>query len=310
MLILDTIAPVFLVVAVGAWLQRGGLVSPGFLKEANRLTYSVGLPALFFAQLAAGLPTMAGVTAPLAVMVIVTGLLLAAGFLAARCAGLRAGAAATFVQGAFRGNLAFIGLPVVFALPDVMLPGGLPLHQAAVILVAPMMVLYNILGVVVLLAGRHRFGWTMILPLLKQLVVTPPLVAILAGMAFAAAGWTLPSVAGRTLNALGEMALPLGLLGVGGSLVTANLAAGWRVPLGAALLRTALAPLLGWVMGRWWGLDEVTVKLMMIFLATPTAIASYTVALALQGDERMASGIIGVSTITSVLTLSAVVAWA
>lgn len=307
MIILDTIAPVFLVVAVGAWLQRSGFVSPGFLKEANRLTYWLGLPALLFVQLAAGLPTVAGVTAPLAVMLLATGLVLIAGWGAARSSGLRAGAAATYVQGVFRGNLAFVGLPVVFGLPNVTLPGGLPLHQAAVILVAPMMVLYNVLGVVVLQLGQQRLGRAMIVPMLRQLIVTPPLIAILAGMLYGAAGWTLPAVAGRTLNALGEMALPLGLLGVGGSLVTANLKAGWRVPLGAALLRTMVAPALGWVVSRVCGLDPVTLKLVMIFLATPTAIVSYAVALAMQGDERLASGIIGASTLTSVLAMSMIV---
>lgn len=309
MIILDTIAPVFLVVAIGAWLQHSSFVSPGFLKEANRLTYWVGLPALLFVQLAAGLPTVAGVTAPLAVMVGVTGLLLFVGLVAARLNGLRAGGAATYVQGTFRGNLAFVGLPVVFGLPNVTLPGGLPLHQAAIILVAPMMVLYNVLGVVVLQLGQQRFGRAMILPLLRQLIVTPPLIAILAGMVFGAMGWTLPSVAGRSLNALGEMALPLGLLGVGGSLVTANLRAGWRVPLSAALLRTMVAPVLGWVVGRLCGLDPITLKLVMIFLATPTALISYAVALAMHGDERLASGVIGSSILTSVIALSAIVAW-
>lgn len=306
MIILDTIAPVFLVVAIGAWLQHSSFVSPGFLKEANRLTYWLGLPALLFVQLAAGLPTVVGVTKPMAVMLLAIGLVLLLSWATARLSGLRAGVAATYVQGAFRGNLAFVGLPVVFGLPNVTLPGGLPLHQAAVILVAPMMVLFNVLGVVVLQLGQQRLGPRMIVPLLRQLIVTPPLIAILAGMVFGATGWTLPAVAGRTLNALGEMALPLGLLGVGASLVTANLKAGWRVPLGAALLRTMVAPALGWIVGRICGLDPITLKLVMIFLATPTAIVSYPVAVAMRGDERLASGIIGASTLTSVLTLSAI----
>ena len=104
------------------------------------------------------------------------------------------------------------------------------------------------------------------------------------------------------------MALPLGLLGVGGALVTCNLAAGWRRPLGSALLRTAFAPLAGWALGTWWGLDPLGLKLVMIFLATPTAIVSYTVALALKGDDRLASAIIGISVLTSLITLSLIVA--
>jgi len=32
-------------------MQRTGFVSAGFLREANRVTYWLGLPALFFSQL-------------------------------------------------------------------------------------------------------------------------------------------------------------------------------------------------------------------------------------------------------------------
>ena len=52
MLILNTLAPVFLLIAAGAALQATKFVSPGFLKEANRVTYWLGLPALLFSQLA------------------------------------------------------------------------------------------------------------------------------------------------------------------------------------------------------------------------------------------------------------------
>ena len=51
-LILNTLAPVFLLIALGAGLQASRFLSPGFLREANRVVYWVGLPALLFSQLA------------------------------------------------------------------------------------------------------------------------------------------------------------------------------------------------------------------------------------------------------------------
>jgi hypothetical protein len=38
-LILNTLAPVFLLIAIGAGLQASKFWSAGFLKEANRVTY-------------------------------------------------------------------------------------------------------------------------------------------------------------------------------------------------------------------------------------------------------------------------------
>lgn len=307
-IILDTIAPVFLVVALGAWLQRSGFVSPGFLKETNRLTYWVGLPALLFVQLAPALPAIGAMRPTLEVMGIGTVVTLLLAYGVARLLRLPGAQTGTFVQGVFRGNLAFVGLPIVFALPDVPVAGSLGLHQAAVIVVAPVMLLYNVAGVLVLLASQHRLGWRMIPPMLRQLAVTPPFVAILAGMWFAVMGWHLPAVLDRSLNALGEMALPLGLLGVGGSLVSSRLVNDWRLPGLAAVLKAALSPLVGWGLGRWWGLDPELLTLVLIFMATPTAIISYSMALEMKGDEKLAAGAIAGSVLTSVVTLSVIVA--
>ncbi|AOS44394.1 Membrane transport protein [Lacunisphaera limnophila] len=310
MLILNTLAPVFLLIAVGAGLQRGGLVSAGFLKEANRVTYWLGLPALLFSQLAGSVQqAVGGAALMLTVMLGATALVIVAGYGVAGLMKVPGAAAGTFVQGGFRGNLAFVGLPVLFSLPDAPLPGGMSARTAAVITVAPMMVFYNIGGVVVLLLSQHRLGWAMVKPFLKQLATTPPLLATLAGIGWAVMGWTLPPAVDKALFALGEMALPLGLLGVGGALVTVKLGAAWRTPLASALVKTVLSPLLGWAVGRGLGLGAVELKMVLILMACPTAIISYTMALELKGDEALASGAIALSVLASLVSLAVIVGW-
>jgi len=294
-------------VALGAWMQRSGFVSSGFLKEANRVTYWLGLPALLFTQLAASLPSIHAAGSLLLTVCAGTGVVIVVGYGVALALRVPGAAMGTFVQGAFRGNLAFVGLPVIFALPDTTLVGGLTVRSAAIIAVAPAMVLYNIAGVVVLLLSQHKLGPAMVKPFVKQLLVTPPLLATVAGIAFAAMGWRLPVAVDRTLFALGEMALPLGLLSVGASLVTVNWAAGWRLPGISALLKTAVSPAIGWVLGRWWGLEPAALQVAMILMACPTAIISYTMVLALKGDEAMASTTIVFSVISSLATLALIV---
>lgn len=310
MLILDTLAPVFLLIAAGAALQATKFVSPGFLKEANRLTYWLGLPALLFSQLAGSFRDAAGAGSMLTVMLAATVLAILAGYGLALLLRVPGAALGTFVQGGFRGNLAFVGLPVIFSLPDAPLAWGVSARTAAVLTVAPMMVFYNSAGVVVLLLSQHRFGWGMLKPLARQLATTPPLLATLAGIGWALAGWTLPPAVDKSLTALGEMALPLGLLGVGGSLMTAQLGGAWRRPLASALVKTALSPLLGWAVGRALGLGAAELKLVLILMAAPTAIVSYTMALELKGDEALAAGTIPLSVLTSLVALAVIVGWA
>ena len=105
------------------------------------------------------------------------------------------------------------------------------------------------------------------------------------------------------------MALPLGLLGVGGSLVTVKLGARWRTPLASALVKTALSPVLGWLVGRALGLGAAELKMVLILMACPTAIISYTMALELKGDEALAAGAIALSVLTSVVSLAVIVGY-
>jgi malate permease and related proteins len=305
--ILNTLAPVFLLIAIGSGLQAWKFVSPAFLKEANRITYWLGLPALLFSQLATSFQHGAGSGRMLGVMLAATALVILAAYGVAWLMKVPGPVIGTFVQGGYRGNLAFVGLPVIFSLPDTPLAGDMTVRTAAVLTVAPTMVVYNIAGVVVLLLSQHRLGWGMVKPFVKQLVTTPPLLATVAGIAYAMLGWTLPPFLDKALAALGEMALPLGLLGVGGSLVTVKLGATWPRPLASALVKTALSPVIGWGVARACGLGGAELKTILILLACPTAIVSYTMAVELKGDEALATGAIALSVLLSVGSLAWIV---
>lgn len=308
MQILNTLAPVFLLIAVGAGLQRTGFVSPGFLKEANRVTYWLGLPALIFSQLAESFRQGGGAGPMFGTMLGATCVTLLFAYGVAWLMRVPGTAAGTFVQGAFRGNLAFVGLPIIYSLPETTLPGGISIRTAALVTVAPMMVFYNVAGVVVLLLSQHTLSWQMVRPFLTQVVTAPPLVATVAGMGFAVAGWTLPTAVDQAFTALGEMALPLGLLGVGGALVSGRIGDHWPRPLASALLKTAALPLFGLAIGRVAGLGPVELGLVMILMACPTAVTSYTVAVELKGDEALASGTIVLSVLTSLAALVVILA--
>lgn len=307
-LVFNTLAPVFLLIAIGALLQRTGFVSGGFLKEANRVTYWLGLPALLFTELATSFHEAGESRVMLGAMALATGLVIVTAYLVSWVMRVPAGARGTFVQGAFRGNLAFIGLPIIYAMPDVPLTGGVSPRAAAVVVVGPMMVAYNLVGVIVLLLSQHKLGWSMVRPFLRQLLTTPPLLATVAGIGFAMAGWALPSAVDKAFTALGEMALPLGLLGVGGSLVAVERKPAGSASWGAALVKTAVSPLLGWAVGHALGLGGVELKMVVIFMATPTAIVSYVMAMELKGDEAIASGTIVLSVLTSIVSLATIIA--
>ena len=309
MLILSVLAPTFLLIAFGAVLLRNGFVSAEFLREGNRVVYWFGLPALLFNELASASLSVGG-PAKLMVgaMLAATAAVIVLGYAGAWLLRLPASATGTFVQGAFRGNLAFVGLPVIFSLPDSLKVHDVPVRMIAVLAVAPMLVVYNVAGILVLLASQLDVRRLGVKYLVQQIVTTPPLLATVAGIAYAATGWPWPAVLHDTFDALAQLALPLALLGIGGALITTPFGGAWRSPLSAALLKTVAAPVLGWLCGRWLGLGAVELKLVMILLATPTAVISYTKVVELEGSPALASGSIVFSTVLSIVALAGILA--
>ena len=301
--IFDSLAPVFLLIALGAALRRSGFLSLTTLIGLNRLTYWIGLPCLTVHDIATG-PFQ-----PLAAAGLFTTVLVATvigGVLAWYCAGAcGAGRAArgTFVQAAFRGNLYFISLPVIVYAS----PGHPEVRSAALIASAPVILLYSIAAVLVLEASRSTPG-AGCAGLWRSLATNPQLLACVIGLALAASGAGLPPSLERSLDALGRMALPLALLGIGGSLIGAHIGSRLRPVFGAALIKTALLPLLGFGFGWLLGLAPEQLRSALILLSTPTASASYVLARQLGGDEALASGSIVLSTLLSAPVLALVLA--
>jgi len=142
------------------------------------------------------------------------------------------------------------------------------------------------------------------------LVASNPLVlACLAGLGFAASGWTLPRLAQSTLGLLGQAAFPVALLGIGSQLADTRLDRRWTRPLEAVAIKNLLCPAVGLGVALLLGLRGMELKAALILLATPTAVASYVLSDQLGGDSRLSAAAIVSSTLLSFFTLATILAW-
>ncbi len=309
MFVFNTLAPVFLLIALGAALLKAGFLTPELSKGVNRLAYWVALPALLFHSTAsAGAPDGGGrlVLVMLAALLLVT--LLALGVaLALR---LPAVAAGTFVHVSMRGNVTFVGVPVVFYVLEAAAGADAPaLKSAAILALAPFILVQNIVGFTALLAGRHERGGKLLRTIGREIGTHPLLIAIALGLIVGWTGWRLPVALDRSLHALGAVALPVTLLGIGASLMTVRIRGQRQTALLASAFKLVVMPLLGWSFGRWLGLDRMELLLALVYLGCPTGASSFTVVAEMGGDEPMASTTIVLSTLLSAATLAVVVGW-
>lgn len=302
MAILELLAPIFVLIALGAALHRGGLMPEPLIGGINRLLYWVGLPVVVFHSLATAAHEAGAMGPLLGVLLISTGLsvaIAAGGALVLRVPPATRG---TFVQAAYRGNLSFIGLPLLLSVP------GVP-RAPAVLAMAPMLVIYNAVAVAVLLGSQHEAGWRMWRPIAREIGRNPIILASLLGAVWHYAAWPLPPVAERPLGALAEMALPLALLCIGAALLTVPVRGNRRIALAASLHKVVLSPLIGYAVGRLTGLDDGALLAALLCLACPTAAVSYTMVRQIGGDDGLAASAVVLSAILSAPALAVILAW-
>ena len=305
--ILNSLMPVFLIIALGKILCRIGFFSTDLVKGLNKITYWVALPALLFAEISGAVFDSREVSR-ITLLLIGTTL---AGFLlsypVARLLRLPHRSLGAFMQGCGRANNAFVGLPVIIYA----LQGTYPDVKAlATVALGPAIVFYNFSSIIILLihGERQHKGAAAVGVFLKQLLLNPMIIACVAGLLVNAAAVTLPLMVSRTFGALGQAALPLALLCIGASLRFEKTSAATSPALIASLIKVFVLPAIGWLLGRMQGLSVMEMKILLIYLACPTATASYVLADMFGSDAPLAGRIIVISTLLSFISLSLAVA--
>ncbi len=307
--IVDSLAPVFLLIGFGAFLVRIGFLKKDMLKGMNDLAYWIGLPAFIFYRLSTVTLQTVDLWPMLTVFLVGTAVAIGSGFIAVQILRLPVASRGTFIQASFRGNLAFIGLPVVIFAFSGIPNGNLERTQElAVLALAPIMVIYNVVAVFVLYASHAGSGLKLIIKTGRQLITNPLIIASVAGILVALLGWSFPHFLHRSLDALSRLALPLALLSIGGSLLVVPVKGSLGAAFTASLIKVTVAPVAGFGIGIALGIDPEVMLVAVIYLACPTAAASYVLARQLGGDEALAASTVVISTLLSLVSLSVAVA--
>ncbi len=303
-LLVNTLLPLILLIGLGALLSRLRFLGPQFAADLNKLAFWVALPALLFRSAAGASEASAATWWLLGVMLTGTALVALVAWGWSRVLGIPVAGQGTFVQSAFRGNLAFIGIPVLAAsvvdAPDSI---RVPLLASGVIVMTLTMASYNVLAVIVLQASRSGSG-DGVRAMVQPILTNPLLLAGVSGLLFALAGLRLPAFLDRTLEVLGGSAVPIALLCIGGSLTTTRFVGRRAWILSAALLKVAISPAI--IGGLVWaaGLGAIEMRIALVFASTSTAAAAYVMARQMGGDEALASGSIALSTVLSAISLA------
>lgn len=298
--VFNALAPVFFIVILGVFLRRSGFMPAAMVSLVNKLTFWVALPALLFLETAETHLDFLRRTDLFFALIGGTVAGMAAGYIASLVMRLPPEKTGALVQASFRGNIAYIGIPVIaYTIGE----ENRSILSLSVLMVAVLLTFNNMAAVLVLLDGQPRFHLRALKMIATWLVANPLIIACAAGLFVAWLGLELPLAVSRTLTPLGNMALPLALLGIGSNLDLSEIR-GLKGPiLTASMIKVFLTPLAGFALARMVGLSIEEERAVLVMLACPTASASFIMAGQMGGDTQITAGAIVGSTVLSFISL-------
>lgn len=288
--------PIFLILALGVWLMRIGMVTDAFVEAGSRVVFTFGLPSLLFLSVGR---THIGDSANFTMVAfgvigtVLTWLLLE--WIAARTI-TPAADRGVVVQGAFRSNLGIIGLAYCV---NAYGPAGV---SAASLYVGLVTIVYNVLAVITLSRSLHRSSSP--LRILKGIATNPLIIGIVLALPVSIFSIPLPSLVQQSGQYLADLTLPLALLCTGASLDFRSLRNALGNTLVAVVGKQVIIPLLFTAGGYALGFRGVDLGVLMLLASAPTAAASYVMVRAMGGNSALAANIIALTTLASLLSTS------
>ena len=296
---LNIVMPLVLLAAVGYGAKRAGLVADSFFASGNKLVFYLAIPAaLFYSIYTENLSEIfdPGFMAFTAVWTIASfGIIWIFAYIALRKG--YPGVISAYVNGAHRGNLAMLAIPLLFSI----LGDDAAKSAMATIVIIP---IYNVQTLILLTMHSDKQKKLRAGPLLMGIAKNPPIIGTVLGMAVAMMGISLPTIAEQTIGNLAAITMPLALICLGGSMTFKGFDIKFKFALQSALIKVVVLPVTTTVVAYLLGFRGNDLTILMIMHGVPAAIAGYVMLVEIGGDAYVAGTNVMLTTILSAFTLS------
>ena len=304
----SALAPVVVLVGLGVRVARLRWVGAASIKELSNLVFLVLTPALLFRTMSRvqvqDLDFRPVAAYFLTVLVIFAGTLLACGF-SRRSAVLAL--AATF------GNTVMIGTPLVaLAWGEQGLVTLFTLYtvHTVVLLTSATLVLELAVMREAAATGEARRPVATVLTALRNSLLHPVPLPIVAALLFAQTGLALPPLVARPLELLAGAFTPMSLILVGLTLAATSWSAHWRGALALSAVKNLVHPLFVAAAGWLLGLNGVPLAVMVVVASLPIGANVFLFSQRYRVAEDLVTASVGLSTLLALGTVALVLSLA
>jgi predicted permease len=304
--VISSLLPVVLLIAAGYLAGRRRWIGGNAVKDLSNLIFLLLAPALLFRAMSTVHVEQLSLK-PVAAYFIASGLLFA-GTLALR--GFNRTAAVIALANTYS-NTVMIGIVLVdlaYGEPGmVVLLTLISLHSLVLLTSATVVLELAVAREHAAVGGADRRSMSRtVLRALRNAIVHPVPLPIMAGLLFAQTGWTMPEVIDKPIQLLGQAFGPVALVMVGITLALTPIGRHWRGALAQALVKNLLHPLLvagiGWLLG----VRGIPLTVMVVAAALPIGANVFLFSQRYRTAEDLVTASVAVSTVLALGTLTLV----
>ena len=290
--------PIFVIILVGGFLRKTGLLTEGFTTVADKFVFRVALPVQLFRDIAT-MDIRADFSGEFVLFCMAaTTFMFAACWLLGRIFLKDRSMVGAFAQASARGSAAILGIAFVENIY-----GNSGMTPMMIVAAVP---LFNIYSVIILTvsSAEGKLNGALVKKTLKGVVTNPIILGIFAGMVWSLLELPWPTILSKSVSYLAATATPLALLVLGATFRGREALGKIGPTLAAAFLKLVAIPAAIFPVAISMGFRGSELVAIMIMLASPTTVTCYIMAKNMGGDETLSASVVMAATLLSSVTLT------
>lgn len=299
---LNATVPVFLVIVAGYIFKKIGWIDEGFIKSANKITFTITLPLLLIQDMMNNDFLEAFEWRYVLYCAIVTILCCVGTTIGAKLFLKDKSIVAEFVQASYRSSAAVLGTAFVLniygntGMVPLMIIGAVPI--------------YNIYAVIILTLEcpvKDATQENTMAKTLKGIITNPIIIGIILGVTLSALKAQFPTMIENTISSLAKITTPLALIAIGGSFEIGKAIEKVKPAVIATVLKLVGWPIIFLPIAIALGFRDAKLMALVIMLGSPTTPSCYIMAKSMKSEGTLSSSVIVLTTLFSAFTITAII---
>lgn len=295
---INATVPIFLVILLGWFLKKIGLIHDAFTEEANKYVFKVALPVLLFRDIATT-SVLEHVNIRFVLFCFFgTMLMFAIAWIAAKLYCKDKTMTGAFAQASARGSAAVLGIAFV---ENICGSSGM-----APLMIVAAVPLFNILSVVMLTFGgrNHMQGSEGIKKACINILKNPIIIGILLGVPFSLFHISILAIPAKTIQYIAQTATPIALIAIGAGFNMKAALEKMKPAIVASVMKLIIFPCIYMPVAIKMGFAPSELVAILIMTGSPSTVTCYIMAKNMDNDEVLTSNTIVLTTLLSSITIT------